>query len=248
MHSSNPYLDTSLYEIEFNDGHVKSYAANLIAENIYEQLDDVGNKYHLIDEIIDHQKDNSAMSHKDSEYTFRGCTNQKRMTRGWFLCVQWKDGSTSWEHLHDLKRIQSSGGCQILHFQSSLTKEPAFIWWVPFALKRRDRIIKATQTRYQQKWQKYGIEIPKSVHRALEIGQETGTDFWRKALQLEMSKILPAVKILDKNEAKLVGYQQIPCHIVFDVKMDFTRKARYVAGVLEIINSFYENLLHYVDS
>ena len=103
MHSSNPYLDTSLYEIEFNDGHVKSYAANLIAENIYEQLDDVGNKYHLIDEIIDHQKDNSAMSHKDSEYTFRGCTNQKRMTRGWFLCVQWKDGSMSWEHLHDLK-------------------------------------------------------------------------------------------------------------------------------------------------
>ena len=46
------------------DGHVKSYATNLIAENIYEQFDDVGNKYHLIDEIIDHRKDNSAMSHK----------------------------------------------------------------------------------------------------------------------------------------------------------------------------------------
>ena len=45
-----------------------------------------------------------------------------------------------------------------------------------------------------------------------------------------MSKILPAVKILDKNVTKPVGYQQILCHIIFDVKMDFTQKARYVTG------------------
>ncbi len=28
----------------------------------------------------------------------------------------------------------------------------------------------------------------------------------------------------------LRGFQEIKCHIVFDVKMDFTRKARFVAG------------------
>ena len=27
-----------------------------------------------------------------------------------------------------------------------------------------------------------------------------------------------------------VGYQHVPCHLIFDVKMDFTRKARFVAG------------------
>ena len=59
--SSNPFLDTSMYEVEFQDGHVESYAANLIAENIYEQLDDEGNKYRLIDQIIDHKKDPSAI-------------------------------------------------------------------------------------------------------------------------------------------------------------------------------------------
>ena len=26
------------------------------------------------------------------------------------------------------------------------------------------------------------------------------------------------------------GYKEIPCHMVFDVKMDFTWKARFVAG------------------
>jgi hypothetical protein len=27
-----------------------------------------------------------------------------------------------------------------------------------------------------------------------------------------------------------IGYQWIPCHMVFDIKLDLTRKARFVAG------------------
>jgi hypothetical protein len=27
-----------------------------------------------------------------------------------------------------------------------------------------------------------------------------------------------------------VGYQEIDCHMIFDIKMDLTRKARFVAG------------------
>jgi hypothetical protein len=30
--------------------------------------------------------------------------------------------------------------------------------------------------------------------------------------------------------AEFIGFQEIGCHIVFDIKMDFTRKARFVAG------------------
>jgi hypothetical protein len=29
---------------------------------------------------------------------------------------------------------------------------------------------------------------------------------------------------------KMTGYQEITCHLAFDVKMDFTRKARFVAN------------------
>ena len=68
------------------------------------------------------------------------------------------------------------------------------------------------------------------VERALEIDWETRMNHWQEALKLEMSKILPAVKILDHEETRPVGYQEIPCHIIFNVKMDFTRKVRYVAG------------------
>ena len=228
--SSNPFLDTSMYEVEFQDGHVESYAANLIAENIYEQLDDEGNKYCLIDQIIDHKKDASAIPLSNGTIMLNGREHKKRTTRGWSFCVQWRDGTTSWENLKDLKE---SNPLEVAEYAVAnlLDKEPAFAWWVNFALKRRDRLIKAAKTtRYMRKWQKYGIEIPKTVERALEIDKETGTDFWAKALRLEKSKIFPAVKILDEGAQHPVGHQMIPYHIVFDVKMDFTRKARFVAG------------------
>ena len=48
----------------------------------------------------------------------------------------------------------------------------------------------------------------------------------------EMKKIkLDAVMVYDGDPDKLVGYQQITGHIIFDVKLgeNFRRKARYVA-------------------
>jgi len=42
--------------------------------------------------------------------------------------------------------------------------------------------------------------------------------------------VRPAFNILEDGEAIPIGSQWIPCHMVFDVKVDFTRKARFVAG------------------
>ena len=36
--------------------------------------------------------------------------------------------------------------------------------------------------------------------------------------------------VLDKDYHVLVGYKDITCRLIFDVKMDLTRKVRYVAG------------------
>ena len=35
-------LDTSEYEVQFDDGSTETYAANIIMENIYTQVDDEG--------------------------------------------------------------------------------------------------------------------------------------------------------------------------------------------------------------
>jgi hypothetical protein len=45
--NKNPVLDTSLYDVEFDDGRVGTYSANIIAENIFEQVDTEG-KVHVL--------------------------------------------------------------------------------------------------------------------------------------------------------------------------------------------------------
>jgi hypothetical protein len=46
-----------------------------------------------------------------------------------------------------------------------------------------------------------------------------------------MSKVLVTFKILEGDEDIPPTYQEIQCHMVYDIKMeDFQRKARFVAG------------------
>ena len=50
--SDNPILDTRMYEVEYQDGHTAALATNLIAENIFAQVDEEGNCSVLFDEIV----------------------------------------------------------------------------------------------------------------------------------------------------------------------------------------------------
>jgi hypothetical protein len=58
-----------------------------------------------------------------------------------------------------------------------------------------------------------------------------GNTLWQDAIQQEMSKVHIAFQTLDDDQAISLTYQEIQCHMVWDVKMeDFCRKARFVAG------------------
>ena len=74
---------------------------------------------------------------------------------------------------------------------------------------------------------------------ALEIDRLVGTDLWTQAINKEMAKVKVAWEARDDltpEEVRagkvrdMIGFQEIGCHIVFDIKMDFMRKARFVAG------------------
>ena len=41
-YDNNPYLTSIIYDVEFPDGQVKQYAANIIAENMLTQVDSDG--------------------------------------------------------------------------------------------------------------------------------------------------------------------------------------------------------------
>jgi hypothetical protein len=59
--NANPLLDTREYECTLDDGSVYRYNANVIADNIYSQCDDEGRRHAVLQEIIDHKKDRTAV-------------------------------------------------------------------------------------------------------------------------------------------------------------------------------------------
>ncbi len=157
-----------------------------------------------------------------------GKTYLKRSTIGWQLCCQWRDSSTSWENLAELKEshpIETAKYAKIL----GIDHEQAFHWWVPHVLKKRDRIISRVRKRnprYLKRMHKVGIELPKTVKEAFELDRKNGNTLWADAIAKEMKDVRVAFSILpDGQQPAPVGYQKIPCHMIFDIKMeDFRRK------------------------
>ena len=131
LDNANPILDTRVYEVEFPDEHVDEYAANVIAEHMYSQVDSERHHFMIMDEIVDHEKDGSAVAADDQCITVNGRQHSHKTTKGWKFCIQWMDGSTSWEALKDLKE---SNPVEIAEYAVSnkLLSEPAFSWWVPW--------------------------------------------------------------------------------------------------------------------
>ena len=229
----NPILDTRVYEVEYLDGHKASLAANAIAENVFAQVDDEGHRHVLLDEIADHRVDGSQVHTEDGFITSsNGGRRRKETTQGWEILIQWKDGSTTWETMKDVKAsypVQLAEYAQI----KRIANEPAFAWWVPHVIKKRARIIAKVKSKYWQKTHKFGIRIPKSVEDAKRLDQANNNTLWYDAICQEMKNVRVAFDPYEGNIDDLgPGYQKIDCHMIFDVKMgeNFRRKARMVAG------------------
>ena len=112
-----------------------------------------------------------------------------------------------------------------------ISDEPGFSWWTAHVLKKRQRIIAAVNKRYHKLTHKFGINVPKTVEKALALDKENGNDQWWKTIQKEMSPVKVAFKILDEDERPPLGSQYMKCHMVFSIKMeDFSRRACLVAG------------------
>jgi len=229
---SNPILDSRMYEVEFADGHKQAMSANLIAENMFASVDEEGHRHLLLDSIIGFRKTGDAVEKIDAFVTSSNGTRRRReTTKGYQINIQWKDGSTTWSKLKDVK---DSYPVELAEFaiENGIADEPAFAWWVPYTLKKKARIVSKIKSKYWQRTHKFGIRVPKSVKEALEIDNENGNTLWWDALMKEMKNVRPAFEVYEGKVEDLVGYQKIRCHLIWDVKLgeNFRRKARLVAG------------------
>jgi hypothetical protein len=154
----------------------------------------------------------------------------RKTTKGWHLCVEWKDVTTSWERLADLKE---SNPFEVAEYAATkiLLNTPYFVWWAPYVLQKRTIIIAAVTKRYHKRTHKFGIEVPKSWDDCVKLDKENYNTLCQDAVRKEMKNGRIAFKILNGEESDPPTYQEIRCHMIFDVKMeDFRRNARFVGG------------------
>ena len=109
---------------------------------MWSQCDAEGNQYLLLDAIVDFRKDGHAVDRADGFIIEKGRKTQRKTTKGWHLCVKWRDGTTLWERLTSLKE---SNPVDVAEFAIArgTDVEPAFAWWIPHVMKKRNRIIAA---------------------------------------------------------------------------------------------------------
>ena len=230
--NSNPILDSRIYELEFPDGRVEEYAVNVLAESLLEQADDDRWDSGIIDEYVDLRRDDSIAVPKNKGQ-FETSTGQLRnvvTTKGWEIQVRWKDKSTSWISLHEAKN-GDPGGLAEFAVSRGVQHEPAFKWWIATALKEKKRLISRLQSRRIRKGRmKFGIMIPGSVEEAIELDRKNGNTLWQDSIKKEMKNSKVAFSLQPRGASIPVGSTEITCHLVFDIKLDMTRKARYVAG------------------
>ena len=81
--NENPILDTTMYNVEYLDGERTSLAANNIAENLFAQINDEGNRQVLMDEIIGHRSNEHAVKQQDAfivaKWVLQGAGKQQKV-------------------------------------------------------------------------------------------------------------------------------------------------------------------------
>ena len=142
-HSDDPLLRALVYDVEFPDGDVKKYAANIIADNLLYQVDPYGFHTNVFKAILDHKQDGTAVTMSEKCFNKnQGRQNQRQTTAGWAFQIKWKNGPKSWFKLEELKESNSVDVAEYVTARG-IEQEPSFAWWVPYTLHKRDIIVSA---------------------------------------------------------------------------------------------------------
>ena len=94
---------------------------------------------------------------------------------------------------------------------------------------------------------KYRIRIPQSITEAYELDNANGDTAWRDAIIKEMNNMLVALNILEDSKKPSAVHQHVFFHMIYAIKMDFTRKNRLVSEgcrTLDPVNSTYSGVVY----
>ena len=64
-----------------------------------------------------------------------------------------------------------------------IDQEPAFVWWIPYVLKKRKAMLQKIKYKYLKRTHKYRIYIPKTVQEALDKDMKNGDTLWGDSIK-----------------------------------------------------------------
>jgi hypothetical protein len=200
----------------------------VIAQNLHQQIDTESITQIRLTSIIDHIKGNDVIDINDAYATTK--SGKKRMiesTVGWFLLVEFDDSSTEWI---PLKRLKETNPIEVSEYAvaNNLSDEVTFRYWIPFVLKKREQIISSIKRRVLKTKVKFGIDIPNSMAAVRRIDAENGNDVWDTATCKEIMNIKVAFEFLSEGDPIPEGWTRSSGHMIWDLRLHFTRKARWV--------------------
>jgi hypothetical protein len=135
------------------------------------------------------------------------------------LEVECRDGGKAWIKLKTMKELNAVEVAEYA-LANQISHDP----------RRNKHLIKLSQTRFLWPQCKYGICVPRNIKEAIKFDLENGNKFLEEAIAKDMKNVCVAFKFLEPSQKPAPGYKKIPLRMIFDIKMDFTRKARLVAG------------------
>ena len=130
--------DTAEYVVADLDGNEEIITAKVIAENLLAQMDDESHRHLMVDEMLDVKTDKDAVpKERGLRANHHGTTTRVRTLKGWHVLARCKGGMTEWVELKDMKE---SDPVEMAEFAvaSQIQHEPAFTWWVPYTMKKRN--------------------------------------------------------------------------------------------------------------
>jgi hypothetical protein len=145
------------------------------------------------------------------------------------LELEWKDGSTSFLQLKTVKEMNMVEAAEYA-VANCIDDEPAFDWWDKDCLEQKTHLTGSSQKCHIRRGYKFEICLPgNSIEDALRLDKINGDIQWYDATMKEMQNIRVAFDIKSHGMKPPPGHEYADLMMVYDIKMDYTQKARLCA-------------------
>ena len=208
-------VQEGVYHVEYADGATEELTYDEIMNTLYKTAEE-GNEVWTFNKIINHKLTTE---------------NGKQIMK---VLVEWDVGEPTWEPLSVIKKDDPISVAEYVK-EKDIVHQPHWKWALKY-IKNPKRFLRLTKQIFLTKKKngpkyKFGVRVPRNIKEALALDKENKNTLWAQAIKKEMDKIMEfEVFTIPKDGKPPSGYKRIPCHMIFDVKFDGRRKARFVAG------------------